>query len=108
MKLKITKQDYPKIKGYYVHYKHDPSRSTYDHMYEVVGIGRNTETKTYTALYRPLYKNDWFLPANFQSRPIDMFLGNVKKDGKVIPRFTRITNKKLIAKLKILQKKMYK
>lgn len=94
-------------KGFYTHYKHNPLGEPYNYMYEVVGIGRNTEDKTYTVLYRPLYKNDWMPPADLQSRPLDMFLEYVEKDGEKIPRFTLITDTKVIENLEKIRKEMY-
>jgi hypothetical protein len=94
--------------GFYIHYKHDPSGEPYNFMYEVIGIGRNTEEKTYTVLYRPLYKNTWMKPADYQSRPFDMFIDTVEKDGENIPRFTLITDTNLIANLEKVRKEMYK
>lgn len=93
--------------GYYIHYKHDPNGELYNYMYEVVGIGRNTEDKTYTVLYRPLYKNTWMKPADYQSRPFDMFVGTVEKDGKVVLRFTLITDPNLISALDKARSEMY-
>jgi hypothetical protein len=94
-------------KGYYIHYKHDPDGSLYNYMYEIVGIGRNTEEKTLTVLYRPLYQNDWMPPADYQSRPLDMFMEYVEKDGQSIPRFNKITNAALIAELDQQRRIMY-
>jgi hypothetical protein len=94
-------------KGFYVHYKHDPNGKPYNYIYEVVGVGRNTEEKTYTVLYRPLYANDWMPPADFQSRPLEMFVENVVVDGVEKPRFTHITDPALIATLKSVKKEMY-
>ena len=93
--------------GFYVHYKHDPSGEPYNYMYEVAGIARNTEEKTYSVLYRPLYKNDWFPPSTYQSRPIDMFMENVERDGEIIPRFKRVTDPVLIAELESVREEMY-
>jgi len=86
-------------KGFYVHYKHDPKGELYNYTYEVVGVGRNTEDKTFTVLYRPMYKNGWLSPADFCSRPLDMFLESVEKDGATIPRFKLITDPILISEL---------
>lgn len=94
-------------KGFYVHYKHDTSGVPHNYMYEVVGIGRNTEDKTYTVIYRPMYESDWMPPANFQSRPLDMFLEEVEKEGIKIPRFRLITDSKLIAELEKVRSLMY-
>lgn len=95
-------------KGFYIHYKHNSSGVLYNYMYEVVGIGRNTEDKTYTVLYRPLYENDWIPPADLQSKPLDMFLEDIEKDGVKLPRFQLITDSNLIVELKNVKKKMYK
>ncbi len=94
-------------KGFYVHYKHDPKREKHNYMYEVVGVGRNTEENTLTVLYRPLYKSDWMPPADYQSRPLDMFVGNIEKDGKWKPRFSLVTDEKLIAELYTQRELLY-
>lgn len=94
-------------KGFYVHYKHVPNGEPYNYVYEVVGVGRNTEDKTYTVLYRPLYKNDWMPPADFQSRPLDMFLEEKEKDRVKVPRFKLITDPALIKELENVRNKMY-
>lgn len=94
-------------KGFYVHYKHDKEGPAYNYMYEVVGIGRNTEEKTYTVLYRPLYENSWMQPADYQSRPLPMFVEDIVKDGVTTPRFTRITDEGLISKLREAKAKLY-
>lgn len=93
-------------KGFYYHYKHDTAGEINNYAYEVVGIGRNTEEKTFTVLYRPLYKNDWMSPADYQSRPLEMFLENVEKDGKFMPRFWRIVDSETIVKLEDIKKKL--
>lgn len=84
-------------KGFYRHYKHDPKGPAFNYTYEVIGIGRNTEEGTLTVLYRPLYDNAWMLPADYQSRPLEMFMGDVTKDGKTFPRFVRTIDPELIA-----------
>jgi hypothetical protein len=94
-------------KGFYIHYKHTTSGLPYNYIYEVVGIGRNTEEKTYTVMYRPLYENDWMPPADFQSRPLDMFLEEVENEGVKIPRFKLITDPVLIKELENVRNKMY-
>lgn len=94
-------------KGFYVHYKHDPSGASHNYMYEVIGIARNTEDKTYMVLYRPLYVNDWMPPADLQSRPLDMFLEQVEKGGVTVPRFTLITDPNLITELENARRTMY-
>ena len=93
--------------GFYVHYKHDSTRGPHDHMYEVVGVARNTEDKTFLVLYRPLYENDWFAPALYQARPNEMFMGTIQKDGQVMNRFRKIFDPVLIADLEDARNKLY-
>lgn len=90
-------------KGFYIHYKHDPKGEVNNYIYEVVGIGRNTEDKTLTVLYRPMYTSDWMPPADLQSRPLDMFNEEVEKDGVMVPRFARITDPEKIEELEGLR-----
>ncbi|MEK7645033.1 MAG: DUF1653 domain-containing protein [Patescibacteria group bacterium] len=90
-------------KGFYRHYKHDPQGPPHNYTYEVIGIGRNTEEGTLTVLYRPLYESAWMPPANYQSRPLEMFMGTVTKDGKTFSRFTRITDPELVAELEVVR-----
>ncbi len=99
--------DFPE-KGFYVHYKHDPSGEADNYTYEVVGIGRNTEDKSYTVLYRPLYESTFMPPADLQSRPLEMFFENVEKDGQTLPRFQKITDPTQITHLTEVRNKMYK
>lgn len=95
-------------KGFYIHYKHDPKGTAHNYMYEVVGIARNTEEKTYSVLYRPLYANDLLPPADVHARPLEMFLENVEKDGVIVPRFSQITDHALIATLETVRDRIYK
>ncbi len=94
-------------KGFYRHYKHDPSGAPHNYTYEVVGIGRNTEEKTLTVLYRPLYESTWMPPADYQSRPLEMFMEDVEINGVMIPRFTHLTDSTLIAELTAVRDQMY-
>ena len=94
-------------KGFYYHYKHDPLKEFNNYSYEVIGIGRNTEEETYTVLYRPLYESEWMKPADYQSRPLEMFMENVNLDGVAMPRFRLATDPELIKKLEDVRKRMY-
>lgn len=60
-------------------------------------------------VYRPLYKEANVFKAGklFDLRPLQMFMENVTKDGKTFPRFTKITDAKIIAELVIAKKEMY-
>lgn len=93
-------------RGFYYHYKHTED-SINNYAYEVIGVGRNTEENTFTVLYRPLYESDWMKPADYQSRPLEMFLENVTKEGKTFPRFVKITDEKIIEELQRIKKEMY-
>lgn len=53
--------------------------------YEVIGVGRHSETEEQLVFYRKLY-DDY----SFWVRPLDMFQGSVSRDGYVGPRFVRI------------------
>lgn len=64
--------------GRYRHYKGGE--------YEVVGVARHSETHEPLVVYRPLY-ND----SGLWVRPHAMFFGGVEIDGKVQPRFARVT-----------------
>lgn len=68
--------------GEYVHYK-----SAEKH-YEVIGVGRNTETGEKYAVYKTLYEVDD--APDFWVRPLGMFLSDVMVDGKAIKRFTKV------------------
>ncbi len=94
-------------KGFYRHYKHDPKGPAFNYTYEVVGIGRNTEEGTLTVLYRPLYDSTWMSPADYQSRPLEMFVGDVTKDGKTFPRFVRITDPAIVRKLEMVRSEKF-
>ncbi|MGE5416012.1 MAG: DUF1653 domain-containing protein [Acidobacteriota bacterium] len=64
-----------KIKiGKYRHYK--------GNQYEVLGIGRHSETDEEYVVYRALYRD-----RQIWIRPIAMFLENVEIEGVTIPRF---------------------
>jgi hypothetical protein len=87
-------------KGFYKHYKHNPQGVFGNYIYEVVGTARHTEEKNYLVLYRPVYENDWMGECDYQARPLEMFVENVEKDSKMMPRFAKITDEEVIEKLK--------
>jgi hypothetical protein len=91
-------------KGFYYHYKHDPNGPINVYAYEVIGTAFHTEEEgVYLVIYRPLYENDFLGPADFCARPLKMFLENVEKAGGV-PRFSRITDAKIISELQRIKK----
>ena len=94
-------------KGFYRHYKHHPDGPPHNYTYEVTGIARNTEDESFLMLYRPLYASNWFAPADTQARPLEMFLGTVRKEGYEMPRFERIVKPELVKKLESVRDEMY-
>ena len=94
-------------RGFYYHYKHDPSKGFNDHAYEVIGVGLETENRTYSVIYMPLYKNDFLAPAGYCVRPFEMFIGTVEKDGATIPRFQKIIDTKIISQLQKIRNDLY-
>jgi len=53
--------------------------------YEVIGIGKHSETLEEMVIYRALYKNN-----GYWVRPASMWNEEVEKDGKTVRRFTYI------------------
>ena len=116
MSLQIPKQ-IPE-KGFYYHYKHDPTKDINNYAYEIIGIGFHSEEdhkegEAHFVIYLPLYEaypykasKELSIPC-FDARPLEMFLGNVDKDGETVPRFKKITDQEIITKLKEIKSKMY-
>lgn len=65
--------------GRYQHVKGD--------FYEVIGIARHSETREELVVYRALYDSKEFGRNALWVRPKAMFLEEVVKDGKKVPRF---------------------
>ncbi len=55
--------------------------------YEVVGLARHSETLEELVIYKALYKSEEFGDNALWARPLSMFIDNVEKDGKQVPRF---------------------
>lgn len=104
--------------GFYYHYKHDPSGSVNNYAYEVLGVGFHTEDNArageeHFVIYRPLYEasvckasKELGVPC-FDTRPLEMWMGNVTKDNPTTPRFTKITDEETLAKLREIRDEMY-
>ncbi len=71
--------------GKYKHYK--------GKLYEVIGVGRNSETLEEVVVYKALYDSQEFGKNSIWVRPKDMFLEEVEIDGKKVKRFEFISDK---------------
>jgi hypothetical protein len=82
----------PKNGDKYYHFKHDPDLDEQNYCYEIIGIGKHTETNEPVVIYKPLYKCDIELFV----RPLSMFLEVVDKTefDYIGPRF-KLVNKNL-------------
>ena len=100
-------------KGFYYHYKHDPTKSVNNYAYEFMGGGMHTESDCrpsdkMLAIYRPLYEARVFTEGKlFDVRPLAMWMENVTKDGKTFPRFSYITDSAVILELEGIKRAMY-
>lgn len=104
--------------GFYHHYKHDPNGLVNNYVFEVVGVGFHTEEDTrpgeeHFVVYRPLFEASVYKASRdlgvacFDNRPLEMWMGEVEKDGVVSPRFKKITDPKVIAELEKIRNEMY-
>ncbi len=104
--------------GFYYHYKHDPNGLCNNYAYEVMGVGFHTEDdprpgEAHFLVYRPLYEASVYKVSKelgipcFDSRPLEMWMEDVEKDGKKFPRFQKITDPVIIAQLEKVRDDMY-
>lgn len=99
--------------GYYYHYKHDPDGAVNNYAYRIHGVGHHTEDDCrpmdqHMLVYRPLYNA--FVYQNgkmFDLRPLHMFYEKAEWKGKLVERFTKITDPAVIAELKEIESEMY-
>jgi hypothetical protein len=54
-----------------------------------------------------LYESSFLGEAGVLARPLSMFMENIEKEGKTIPRFSHITNPELVAKLSKIRGTLY-
>ncbi len=105
--------------GFYYHYKHDPAGPVDNYAYEVLGVGFHTEDnfregEAHFVIYRPLYPSSVYKAEQglgvpcFDARPLEMWMGQVEKDGVSIPRFTKITDPATISELGDIRDEIYK
>lgn len=104
--------------GFYYHYKHDPNGLVNNYAYEVIGVGFHTEDdprpgEEHFLQYRPLYESPVYKASRelgvpcFDSRPLEMWMSDVEKDGRTFPRFQKITDEAIIAELEDIRALMY-
>jgi len=65
------------VTGTYRHYKGNE--------YEVIGIGKHTESEEPLVIYKALYE-----PYAIWARPYNMFFETVVVDGNEVPRFQKV------------------
>lgn len=105
-------------KGFYYHYKHDPSGSFENYAYEVLGVGLHTEMPHEDALdpeegvlvvYRPLYESAFVYQHGkiFDIRPLKMFMEDIENASVKMKRFTQIKDNILIERLNNQVRKLY-
>lgn len=74
--------------GYYKHFK--------GNIYDVIGVGKHSETGEEMVIYRGLYDGPHGYGAIWV-RPIAMFLEIIERDGKTMRRFAPISSEEAIA-----------
>ena len=100
-------------RGFYYHYKHDPTGAVNNYAYEFVGVGIHTEDDcrpedANMVIYRPLYEASVYTAGGFNYlRPLEMWMGEVEHSGKTVRRFQKITDPAVIAELTTIRNKMY-
>ncbi len=116
MALPMPKQ-VPEV-GFYYHYKHDPAGPVNNYAYEVIGVIFHTEDhprpgEEHFVSYIPLYESSVYKASKelgvpcFDGRPLEMWMGEVEKDGQTIPRFQKITDPSVILELSRIREEMY-
>ncbi len=76
--------------GFFKHFK--------GNIYEVIGVGKHSETGEELVVYRGLYNSPHGYGAIW-IRPVPMFLETIERDGKTFPRFARISNEEALVAL---------
>jgi len=76
--------------GYYKHFK--------GNIYQVIGVGKHSETGEELVIYRALYDSPHGYGAIWV-RPVPMFLETIERDGKIMQRFAPISDQEAIDEL---------
>ena len=100
--------------GYYYHYKHDPNGPLNNYAYYIYGVGHHTEDDcrpddAFMQVYRPLYEAAYAYRNGgmLDLRPLYMFYKAASVNGIEVPRFTRITDPKVVVRLQAIKARMY-
>ena len=100
--------------GFYYHFKHDQNGPVNNYAYYIYGVGHHTEddcraADAFMQVYRPLYEEAYAYRHGglFDLRPLQMFFTPAERDGKTVPRFTRVTDPAVIARLAAIKERMY-
>ena len=100
--------------GYYYHFKHDPNGKVNNYAYYIYGVGHHTEADcreadVFMQVYRPLYEESYAYRNGglYDLRPLHMFYDPAERDGRQVPRFTRITDPAVVAQLSTIKSRMY-
>ncbi len=100
-------------KGFYYHYKHDPKGEWDNGLYEILNVGHHTEIdgldESAMVVYRPLFKEAPVYKAgrHWDIKPVCMFIQQAIKDGRIVDRYTLITDVELIEKCKNIAEELY-
>lgn len=75
----IDKSRFPQAGSTYRHYKGG--------LYRVVAISLHSESLESLVIYETLYDNP---KSKYWARPLDMFVGSIEVDGKLVERFAKV------------------
>jgi hypothetical protein len=76
--------------GFYRHFK--------GNIYQVIGVGKHSETTEELVVYKGLYEGPHGYGAIW-IRPVPMFLETIERDGKTMRRFAPISDAEAIEEL---------
>lgn len=72
-------------------YRHFKSSGGKDYTYEIVAVGKHSETLEDLVIYRTLYETDDFPKGQVWCRPLENFTGDVERENYSGPRFRKIS-----------------
>lgn len=94
--------------GFWQHYKHDPKKEWCDKTYYFVNYSLDSDTDGFRGRYLPLYEETGHLgPAKDYSISVERWMSEVEVHGKMVPRYTRVTDPEPLRKLEAKRKEKY-